>query len=164
MEIFFPGTGVLLSMYACQHCHRYEGWLASCLTCKGEVMQAALTLQSQLPAMRKFCGSEGGENSSAETVSSGGETTSRSLLGLGTAPTVLKPPNILALRRFYQIKLQLKKVNGIAHNIKQRIFKDKKEKDKTLTYYYTVFGTLLFNANEGLYRRLSKKIMQIRSF
>lgn len=54
---------------------------------KPKPVKAALrTRQSQLPATRNVCGTLGGENSRADTVSSGGEVTSRSLLGLTPAP------------------------------------------------------------------------------
>lgn len=39
------------------------------------------TLESQLPAIRKFCCSDAGLNSIAETVSSGGDATSKSFIG-----------------------------------------------------------------------------------
>lgn len=55
------------------------------------------TLASQLPASRKFCGNVCGLNSMDEIVSSGGDATSKSFIGLvgcgGAAPNALCPVN-----------------------------------------------------------------------
>lgn len=51
------------------------------------------TLQSHDPATRKFCGIEAGLNARLEMESSGGETTSKSCIGLDEEPVpVRKPP------------------------------------------------------------------------
>lgn len=50
-----------------------------------------LTLQSQLPAIKKFCGIVAGEKAKELTLSSGGEVTSKSFIGFADDGVVVEP-------------------------------------------------------------------------
>lgn len=83
-----------------------------CFICFGIVLpdcstSQQRTLESQLPAIRKFCCNVAGLNSIAETVSSGGEATSKSFIGFigaatvcATAPKAGAAPNVDAPNMF----------------------------------------------------------------
>jgi hypothetical protein len=65
-------------------------------------MAHSLTLLSQLPAIRKFCGIVAGLKASDETESSGGEVTSKSFIGFAddgveVVPKAEEVPSVLWL-------------------------------------------------------------------
>jgi hypothetical protein len=75
----------------------------------------SLTLLSQLPAIRKFCGIVAGLKASDETESSGGDVTSKSFIGFAddgaeAVPKEGEAPNVLWLN--IMIKTYLKCNNG----------------------------------------------------
>ena len=74
----------------------------------------SLTLLSQLPAIRKFCGIVAGLKASDETESSGGEVTSKSFIGFAddgveVVPKEEEVPNVLWLNIIIRTYLKCNK-------------------------------------------------------